>query len=53
MGVGKDQGHMVVVTLGFIAAYTVVFEKRIGSKDYDEFEFGGCGCFLDSDEAMA
>lgn len=24
MGVGKDQGHMVVVTLGFIAAYTVV-----------------------------
>lgn len=29
------------------------FEKRIGSKDYDEFEFGGCGCFLDSDEAMA
>lgn len=23
------------------------FKKRIAPKDYDEFEFGGCGCFLD------
>ena len=30
-----------------------VMTPFIGPKDYDEFEFGGCGCFLDSDEVMA
>lgn len=28
------------------------FEKRITPRDYDEFEFGGCGCFLDSEDEV-
>jgi hypothetical protein len=26
------------------------FEKRIAKKNYDEYEIGGCGCFLDQEE---